>query len=831
MTLVMRADQFNCLAALFEHARGLEPKARTAYFDRECVDEPELRAQVIALLDRHDRGGLLDDPMRPTDVSAEPAPEWIGHFRIIDCLGRGGMGVVYRAEQDQPQRQVALKVMHAGLVSDELRRRFEFETSVLARLQHPGIAQIYEAGTWDAGSGSRPFFAMELVDGVTLNNFVAQARPSIEARLELFNAICDAVQHAHQKGVIHRDLKPANILVTGDSAPKILDFGVARATDADLQATLYTTPGQLVGTLAYMSPEQVSLATDKLDTRSDVYSLGVILYELLAGRLPYDVADGSIASAIRVIEESEPKSLTLTSRALRGDLDTIVLRSLRKRPEDRYQSASNLAADIRRFLNREPIEARAPSAAYQLRKFAQRNKALVGGVIATFVALVLGVIGTGYGMLEMTEQRNEARLQASIVEAVNTFLADDLLAQADPQIQPDRAIPLHVALDRAAEGIEGKFENAPLVEASIRRTIGKTYDNLGRYDSAKPHLTRALDLYRVELGDWHEDTNQCRSDLGILLMNVGEYDRAERLFLDMLAVQKKDLGELHRDTISSLQNLGAIYLVQGRYDQAEPMLLKTLDAIRRSKHVDDGEVAIALNNLGSVYIYMGRLAEAEELLKEGLDLQKRAHGLEHPHTLQAMAGLGTLYANQNRYDDAVKLLSSALQLQRRVLGEEHRNALQTAGVLAAMFGIQGDSERKRDLLREILEVQRRVLGEEHLDTLVTRLSLADVAQDENRREDALASYEALVASFEHAFPDHYLAGMTNQRLGQCLMALERFGEAERFLLRAHGMLSSILGPEHKRVRNAANTLIDLYEAWNRLDLASEWRNKTPAAIE
>ncbi|MCZ6766922.1 MAG: serine/threonine-protein kinase, partial [bacterium] len=639
-----RPDQFERMAALFEHARGLEPEARIAYLDLECVEEPELRAHVNALLDRHDRGGLLDDPIRPSDVSADPAPERIGHFRIIDCLGRGGMGVVYRAEQDQPRRQVALKIMHAGLISEQLRRRFEFETSVLARLQHASIAQIYEAGTSDAGSGPRPFFAMELVDGVTLDKFIAQAQPSIEARLRLFIAICDAVQHAHQKGVIHRDLKPANILVTEDSVPKILDFGVARATDTDVQATLFTTPGQIVGTLAYMSPEQVSMATDKLDTRSDVYSLGVILYELLAERLPYEVASGSIAGAIRVIEEAEPKSLTSTSRALRGDLDTIVLRSLRKRPEDRYQSASDLAADIRRFLNREPIAARPPSSGYQLRKFAQRNKALVGGVMATFVALVLGVIGTGYGMLEMTAQRDEARLQASIVAAVNTFLADDLLAQADPQIEPDRAIPLHVVLDRAAERIEGKFENARLVEASIRRTIGRTYDNLGRYDAARTHLTRALDLYSGELGDWHEDTNHCRSDLGMLLMNVGEYDRAERIFLDMLAVQKEDLGDLHRDTISSLQNLGAIYLVQGRYDQAEPILLKTLDTIRRVDQVDDGEVAITLNNLGSVYMYMGRLPEAEELFTEGLALQKRVHGLEHPHTLQAMAGLGTLYA-------------------------------------------------------------------------------------------------------------------------------------------------------------------------------------------
>ncbi len=826
-----KQNQFERIAALFEHVRDLEPGLRTTYLDKACRDEPELCEKVMALLASHDRAGVLDDPIRPTNMTTEPAPEKIGHFRIIDYLGRGGMGVVYRAEQDQPRRQVALKVMHAGLVTEELRRRFEFETSVLARLQHPGIAQIYEVGNWDSGSGPIPFFAMELVNGVALNAFIVKEQPSIEARLRLLTLICDGVEHAHQKGVIHRDLKPANILVTSEGAPKILDFGVARATDADLFATMQTTPGQLVGTLAYMSPEQVSAATERLDTRSDVYALGVILYELLAGRLPYELGDGTMATAIRAIEESEPRSLKSASHALRGDVDIIVLKSLRKRPEDRYQSASDLAADIRRFLNHEPITTRPPSAAYQLRMFAQRNKALVGGVIATFVALVLGVIGTGYGMLEMTAQRNEARLQASIVVAVNTFLTDDLLAQADPQIEPDRAIPLHVALDRAANRIEGKFENAPLVEATIRRTIGRTYDNLGRYESARPHLTRALDLYSVELGEWHEDTNRCRSDLGKLLMNVGEYDRAEQIFLDMLAVQKEDLGELHRDTISSLQNLGAIYLVQGRYDQAEPVLLETLGAIRRVEHVDDGEVAVTLNNLGSVYMYMERLEEAEELFKEGLVLQKRVHGQEHPHTLQAMAGLGTLYAHQRRFDDAIELLSSALELQRRILGEDHRNTLQTAGVLAAVFGVQGDLERKRDLLREILGAQRRVLGEEHLDTLVTRLSLADVANEENRFDDALASYEALVVSFGRAFPDHYLTGMANQRLGECLITLKRFEEAERSLVQAHRVLLRVLGPKHERTRTAVNTLINLYETWNRIDLAAEWRSKTSAENE
>ena len=314
----------------------------------------------------------------------------IGGYRLLETLGEGGMGTVYKAEQDRPRRIVALKVIKPGVITEEMRRRFDRETQVLGRLQHPGIAQIYEAGTTDQATGGQPYFAMEFVaDGRPITAHAAAARLTTDVRLALLAEVCDAVHHAHQRGVIHRDLKPANILVDPTGQPKVLDFGIARVTDSDIQATMQTDVGQLLGTLPYMSPEQVAGDVLDLDTRSDVYALGVVLYELLAERLPYEVAGRALTEVARVIAEEEPASLRTPGRTLDADVELIVRKALEKERTRRYQFAAELAADLRRYLAHEPIEARAPTTIYQLRKFARRHVALVGGVAATVVALVI----------------------------------------------------------------------------------------------------------------------------------------------------------------------------------------------------------------------------------------------------------------------------------------------------------------------------------------------------------------------------------------------------------------------------------------------------------
>jgi WD40 repeat protein/predicted Ser/Thr protein kinase len=465
--------------ALFHEAADLPPDQQRTLLDAACLDDPELRAAVEKLLadDARLRGGasaaFLDSPVLrtpcPTDRASWPAlppqeqrvlPHHIGRYRVLRLLGEGGMGAVYEAEQDSPHRGVALKVIRPGLLAPALLKRFAHEVEILGRLYHPGIAQIYEASVAEDG---QPFFAMEFIRGLPLDDYARQRSLPLPARVDLLARVCDAVQHAHDQGVIHRDLKPANILVNESGQPKVLDFGVARATDADLLTGAgLTKTGQLLGTPSYMSPEQLGLDSVAIDQRADVYALGVILFELLAHRLPLQLANRPLAEAARLILEVDPPRLGSINPELRGDVETIVAKALEKDPARRYPSAADLAADLRRWLAREPIQARPPSAMYQLRQFARRHKALVGGVLATVLALVLGLVGTILFAVGEARQRRQAEYQtyrARIAAAVGALVLHDV---ADARRQLDDAPQelrdwewhhLHSRLDDSSEAI------------------------------------------------------------------------------------------------------------------------------------------------------------------------------------------------------------------------------------------------------------------------------------------------------------------------------------------------------------------------------------------
>ena len=417
----MNPARYRAVKRLFEAASRLPEAERRGFLERECRDDAELLAQVYDLLDRSEvvgdgLGRMLAEP-EPAVVPARGIPERIGEYRILGIAGRGGMGTVYEAEQETPRRRVALKVVDLGLADAHVLRRFEVETEVLGRLDHPGIAQIFDAGTFDDGRGPQPFFAMEFIRGKPVTTHVQAHELDIRARIQIVIAIAGAVHHAHQRGIIHRDLKPANILVNEAGQPKILDFGVARVTDADFQTvTLQTSAGQLVGTVPYMSPEQALCEPAALDTRTDIYSLGVLAFELLSGRLPLVLHDCSVQEAMRRLQEDEPIRLGTLDRNLRGDVETIISKSLAREKERRYSSAGELAEDLRRYLAHEPILARPTSATYQLKKFARRNKALVGGVTAgvsiAFLALVVALVFSRGKTRDAEASEERAVLQA-----------------------------------------------------------------------------------------------------------------------------------------------------------------------------------------------------------------------------------------------------------------------------------------------------------------------------------------------------------------------------------------------------------------------------------
>ena len=663
----------------------------------------------------------------------EPAPARIGRYRILRLLGEGGMGAVYEAEQDLPHRTVALKLIRAGCSSPEMLRRFENEAQALGRLRHPGIAQIYEAGR----DGNQPYFAMELVHGETLLAYCEEHKLTTRERLELAAKICDAVQHAHQRGLIHRDLKPANILVEESGQPRILDFGVARLTDSDAHATRQTDIGQLVGTLAYMSPEQVLGDPEEIDTRSDVYALGVILYELLAGQKPYAIGR-QLLEAVRTIREEEPTALGSVSRAYRGDVETIVAKALEKDKTRRYGSAAELAADIRRHLHDEPITARPPTASYQLQKFARRNKALVIGPAVVFVVLVAGVAASTWEAVRARRAETQARQQSAIAQAVNDFLQKDLLGQASAfnQSKPDPNITVRTVLDRAAQRTQGKFDKQPEVEAAIRFTIGDSYEDLALYTQARKQLARALELQRRVLGPDDPKTLATLEDLAWATSGEGKFADAEALFVQSLNADRRVLGAENRSTLHCMYGLAGVYLRESKYTLSEQLYQKALGLVRRVLGAEDPLTLRTMAYLADAFAEDGKYAEAEEMSEQALTIQQRTLGADNPDTLTSLQSLALAYAQDGKYAQSEVAARALLEGQTRILGPEHGQTLWDLNLLGSDCLNEGKYAEGEAIFRQALKVDRRVLGPDGLQTLDAEKNLAQGEYVEGRDAEA-----------------------------------------------------------------------------------------------
>jgi tetratricopeptide (TPR) repeat protein/predicted Ser/Thr protein kinase len=687
---------------------------------RSRSSRPSAPARIVAGEDPAAETQTLHSNQEPVAQvkSAATLPPNIGPYRILRLLGEGGMGVVYEAEQSQPRRLVALKMIKAAWASPETLRRFEAESQALARLQHPGIAQIYEAGSTDTGFGAQPYFAMELIHGKPLVEYVNQKKLSTRQRLELMIQVCDAVHHAHQRGIIHRDLKPGNILVDEAGQPKILDFGLARATDSDAKVTRQTDVGQLLGTLAYMSPEQVLADPLAVDMRSDVYALGVMLYELLAGKLPY-LLPNLLHEAVRTIRQTDAAPLSTIDRTYRGDIETIVAKALEKDKARRYVSAAELAADIRRHLNDEPIVARPASAVYQLQKFAHRHKALVAGVAAVFAILVAGTVVSTWQAVKARRAQKEAEKQSAIAQAVSDFLQKDLLAQASSfnQSRPDPDMKVRSALDRAAQNIEGKFKHQPEVEAAIRSTIGEAYSDLGLYADSRKQLEKALELSRGSLGPDNLKTLQIMVSLGWLAQEQGHIEEAEKLQKQALDAGRQALGATNPTTLMALRRLGGVYLQESKYPQAEATLSEALQSLKRVNGSDNRDILAATNNLGAVYKQEGKFAQAEAMYRQSWNISKKLFGADSPQTLPSMGNLGILLNHVGKKSEAEDIDRQTLDIARRGLGPEHPYTLMAMDILAITCAEQGKYAEAESLNNQEFEIKRRVLGPDHPETL------------------------------------------------------------------------------------------------------------------
>jgi serine/threonine protein kinase len=769
-----------CYATLNE-----ERSARAAFLERACGGDEALRRAVELLLAQHEkddgflevpaievaaRGMARDQQQDATELAPPPATETadyggsverisFGPYRLLQKIGEGGMGEVWLAEQNKPvRRRVALKLIKAGMDTREVVARFESERQALALMDHPAIAKVFDAGSTPDG---RPYFVMEYVAGIPITAYCDKHQMTTRERMELFIQVCEGVQHAHQKAIIHRDLKPSNILVSevdGKPLPRIIDFGLAKATSQRLtDASVYTRVGTLLGTLEYMSPEQADSGGEDIDTRTDVYSLGVVLYQLLVGALPLDLkklAYDEILHRLRDKEVPKPSSRIGThggdsaitaknrgtdppslTRQLRGDPDAVVLKALEKDRKRRYGSPSELAADLGRYLRNEPVSAHAPSAAYRARKYIRRHR--LGVAMAAAGVLLLAGFATAEAIqLRRTRiERDRANRERDRATRIADFMTN-MFKVSDPNEARGNTVTAREILDKSAKEIDTSLSNDPELQAKMMSTMGETYVDLGLMPQAQSLFERAVKTQRRALGPENPETLNSMAFLGRVLREEDHPIEAEKLDREALEVLRRVLGPEHPDTLISRYNLAEDLRYQGRNAEAEKLYRETLDIDRRVLGPEDWRTLLTMSALTGELSRDGRYAEAEMLLREAIEVATRLYGQDHAMTLLYMSNLARVLRDEGRYDEAEKVIRQTIDIDLRVFGPEHRSTRATMTILAEILVKEGRYAESEKLARETLDIQRRILGPEHPDTLETASVLADALRLEGRYAEA-----------------------------------------------------------------------------------------------
>ncbi len=773
-------------------------------------------------------------------------PRLIGDFRIVTLIGAGGMGVVYEAEQQHPKRPVALKVIRGDRYVDETAvRLFRREAQVLARLKHPAIAAIYESGRTDDGEH---FFAMELVRGKTLDDWLS-GRPAadestpaeLDLRLRVFQKICEGVAYAHQRGVIHRDLKPSNILIlheqtsgTGDRAGdtpdvKILDFGLARITDTDVAATtMVTDAGTIRGTLSYMSPEQIRGNPDEIDMRTDIYSLGLVLYQMLTGDLPYEVTGKPMHEISRVICEEPPRSFV---NAWKGgsrpdrDIETITFKALEKSTARRYQSVTSLEEDIDRFLRNQPILARPASAVYQLRKMVQRHKAPFISAALIFLLLTGGLVVLSIQARTIARERDRANQEAQNATAVTEFLVR-LFGAADPAEARDKDISARELLDRGTGQMSGELENQPEVRAMLSSVLGRVYLNLGLYDEASPQLEQALELQAAIYGDESPEAAEAANNLASLSLLKGDYDEAEAHFRDVLALQRRLHGDRSSEVAEGLNQMATLHLYRGEFQEAVPLLEEALTTHREITGGHDETTTVLVNNLAYCAVKLGNHDEAERLNREALALRREVLGEDHPSIAQSLNNLGKNLAARGEFEEAEELIREAVALNREIYGANHPELNATMSSLASVLRDSGQLTEAEQVQLQALEADRVTFGEDHPYVANDLQRLASVQERMGELDKAEKNFqEALEIQRKTFAEDSWQVATTKSLLGDCLAKQGDSEQAEPLLVPSYEIIVNTFGEDHPRSKAARGRIVTFYEAWGRPEEAASYRRE------
>lgn len=774
----MDRQRFQRLRELVELALEQPEERRRAFVERECQGNAELLRDALGLLEIDGEvTGLLPDASVPGDEK----PARAGRYRLLEELGRGGMGTVYAAERADREfeKRVAVKVMNSRLAEPRLVERFRAERQILANLEHPYIARLLDGGTLDDG---RPFLVMELIEGQVITYYCNERSLGVAERIRLFCTACEAVEHAHRNLVVHRDIKPSNLLIAEDGTPRLLDFGIAKLLEVDAMAPVaLTATVHRAFTPEYASPEQIR--GGQITTATDVYALGALLYELLTNERPYEFGtSSSLVDLEKSIMETPPAPPSARvggepqlARRLSGDLDTIVLKALRVEPDRRYPSVAALVDDLGRHLGGLPVTARPDSLRYRAEKFVQRHRVPVAAAAAALLVLVGATVVSLRFAVAADRQRLEAERQTAIATAVNEFLNDDLLAKADPYVQPDPDLTLRHALDLAAGAAGERFGERPLVEAGIRMTLGKAYEGLGALEESANHYRRAFDLRQTHLGPEHEQT--LRAQLGRLfgLYNAGHNEEALPQVDRLVEQCRRVLGSDHQVTAQALKLKAVVYGL-ARDHQAEIEILEETAGVHRRAFGDEHPETLAvLNDLAISYDNLGRYDEALALYEEVLSVGERVLPEGGPAIALIRISLGSNSMYRGDLDDAERVFAGELVKMEPTLGEEHPLYTVTLGLLGRVYRRQGDLDKALEVALRTLELQARTLPPESQLFRRGRINVMNLYSQTGRHEEAIAIARELLREQQELGGG--LVRVSQARLANVLRAAGRCVEA------------------------------------------------------
>ena len=834
----------------------------------DCRTRQQAYAEDMAVMDQLREAAHNDEtrcvPHRPSNhrpqQPLDDIADKIGGYKLIREVSRGGQGIVFEAIQLSTKRRVALKVLQEGPFIDERRRRrFEAEVELASHLDHPNVVAIYDSGLVEGHF----YYAMEYVDGPRLDEYLAARQLTIRQRVELFRIICEAVSYAHQHGIIHRDLKPSNIRLDANGQPHLLDFGLAKRADSSFISSCeaaITLSSEFIGTLAYAAPEQTTGQPRLVDTRTDVYSLGVILYEIITGDFPYPVS-GHMADVMKHILETDPKRPSTLTRKLDHDLETIVLKSLSKTQDKRYQTAGHLLDDINRYLEGEPIEAKRTKSLYVVNKIIRKHRAPIAVTMAICVMLLSFLGWHGWTMAKVQQREKVAQESA---RRINTFLQDILDSVKPAEIENQDTTVLQDILSNAAKLIEREYSDEPLIESSLRITVGKTYLHLGMYAQAEEHLREALRLRLLVLQPNHADVADAKNhlasllkltsqldeaeqlqrealdivssgphaselkvpiytnDLATILYTHGNYEEAAKLYGEALSRARQIYGEQHYEVATILNNLAVLQQTLGQYDEAEASYRQTIKIYEKWLEPGDPLIATTLFNLAQVLAKKGNVEESASLHNKVLEMRQKLFGGKHLSIAQSMDALGEMAMQRGDYSESKRLLDDSLEIKRVVVGDDHPEIARTMSYQGMLAYVQGDFDTAEPLLMKALQIRQKACGGEHLSTIESQSNVANLYLLKGLYSEAEELFsQVLTCQTQLLGYENLEVATTMNNLAEALRKQEKLAAAKSYYEKSLEIKRKLVGDQHTSVANSLNNLGLIYKAQGEYEQAEQ----------